>query len=291
MSQFKPATHNKFCISTRYSLLKIILISFCFFTKLYSQSFHLKRDSEFIKNYQIEVYGKINQLFISENSLVEIPLQSIAVSDSLLVLDLDRNISYNLYKEELIVQNTVLFFTSGQTIETIIINNKKKELSIGIEDKGSSSKLYMLPNVTKIVEIHEDQSYLNKKIKKIRYYFSSGKHPASGEKIDKESTKIIPIMYTCDSVDCKNPQRLLPDIEVNFGENNKYLEIDVSHRNIIIDENFKNIYVGFISLGSFVMKMKKTDKIGENKCYNVGEDFSWFRQATYQCPIIFILIE
>lgn len=271
---------------------KIFLFIFLVCSVFYSaQNFQLKKDTELIKNYQIEVYGKTNQLFISENGIVDIPLESINNADNFIIIDLDKKMDYHLYKEELKIKDDVLYFSSGKIIETVVINNKKEELLIGIEDKGGSSRLYILPDNTRIVEIPENQSYIGKKIKKIRYYFSSGKHPVSGEKIDKNDTKIIAFMYTCESADCKDPKYLLPKTEVNFMGNSKYLEIDVSHRNIIIDENFKNIYVGFVSLGRFVIKMKKSDKIGDNKCYNSNEELQWFRQATYHCPVIFLSIE
>lgn len=273
-------------------LQKFFLFVFLICSVAYSaQNFQLKKDSELVKNYQIEVYGKTSQLFISENGVVDIPLESINNAKNFVIIDLDKNRDYHLYKEELKIKDSVLYFSSGKIIEPVVINNKNKELLIGIKDKGGSSKLYILPDYAKIVEIPVDSSYLKKKIKKIRYYFSGGKHPVSRIKINKESTKIIPILYTCDSVDCKNPQKLIPEIEANFGENNKYLEIDVSHRNLTIDESFKNIYVGFISLGSFVIKMKKVDKIGDNKCYNAGGELEWFRKVTYKCPVIFLSIE
>lgn len=291
MNQFRPVLRNLFCSSCSYSLLKIILISFCFFTKLYSQNFRLKKDSVFIENYQIELYGTLNQLFVSTDGAVEIPLQSIRSSDSLLISDLDQNIHYSLHSDEISIKHTVLSFSTGKIIEAIVLSNKKKESLIGITDTGNSSKLYMRPDVVKIVEIPENQLNINKKIKKIRYYFSGGRHPVLGVKIERENTKIIPILFTCDSVNCKKPERLIPDLEVHFEKGKKYLEIDVSHRNIIIDEKFKNIYVGFFAWDSFVMKMKKTDKIGENKCYNAGEELEWFKEATYHCPVIFLVIE
>lgn len=291
MNQFRPALRNLFCTSCRYSLLKIILIGFCFFTKLYSQNFRLKKDSVFIENYQIELYGTLNQIFVSAEGAVEIPLQSINSSDSLLISDLNQNIHYSLHRNEVKIHHTVLSFSTGKIIETVVLSNKKKESLIGITDTGSSSKLYMKADAVKIVEIPENQLNVNKKIKKIRYYFSGGRHPVSGVKIDKENTKIIPVLFTCDAIDCKNPERLIPDIEVNFEKGSKYLEIDVSHRNIMIDENFKNIYIGFFAKDSFVMKMKKTDKIGENKCYNAGPELEWFREATYHCPVIFLVVE
>ncbi|MCE3077163.1 hypothetical protein [Chryseobacterium gwangjuense] len=271
---------------------KLFLFIFISCSIVYSaQGFQLKKDSELVKNYQIEVYGKTSQLFISENGVVDIPLENIHNAETFVIVDLDKKIDYHLYKEELKIKDSVLNFSSGKIIETVVINNEKKELLIGIEDKGGSSRLYILPDVTRMIEIPKSESYLDKKIKKIRYYFSSGRHPISGEKIDKSNTKIIAFMYTCESADCKNPQYLLPKTEVNFTGNGKYLEIDVSHRNLIIDENFKNIYVGFISLGNFVIKMKKAHKIGDNKCYNANEELQWFRQATYHCPVIFLSIE
>jgi len=233
-----------------------------------AQGFQLKKDSELVKNYQIEVYGKSTQLFISENGVVDIPLESIHNAETFVIVDLDKKTDYHLYKEELKIKDSVLNFSSGKIIETVVINNEKKELLIGIEDKGGSSRLYILPDVTRMIEIPKSESYL-----------------------DKSNTKIIAFMYTCESADCKNPQYLLPKTEVNFTGNGKYLEIDVSHRNLIIDENFKNIYVGFISLGNFVIKMKKAHKIGDNKCYNANEELQWFRQATYHCPVIFLSIE
>ncbi|WP_426274182.1 hypothetical protein ACN9MN_09235 [Chryseobacterium sp. S-02] len=272
---------------------KLFLFIFSCCSVIYSaQNFQLKKDSEFIKNYQIEMYGKTNQLFISENGVVDIPLENINKAESFIIIDLDKKIDYHLYKEELKIKDSVLNFSSGKIIETVVINNDKiKELLIGIEDKGFSLKHFMLPDISKIVEIPEDSSYLNKKIKKISYYFTGGKHPLSREKIDKNNTSILAFIYTCESADCPNPQYLLPKTEVNFMDNGKYLEIDVSHRNIVIDENFKNIYVGFTSLGSFVVKMKRTHKIGENKCYNAQEKYHWMKQDTYHCPIIFLSIE
>lgn len=194
-------------------------------------------------------------------------------------------------KEELKIQNDILNFFSGKVIEAVIINSKKKGLTIGIDDKGSSSRLYLRPDNSRIVEIPGKKSYQDKKIKKVRYYFSSGKHPVSGERIDKSDTRIIAFIYTCESADCKNPLYILPKTEVNFSGTGKYLEIDLSYKNIVIDEDFKNIYVGFVSLGSFVIKMKKAHKIGENKCYTADQDLKWFRPATYHCPVIFLIIE
>lgn len=256
-----------------------------------AQSFQLKKDAEFIQNYQIEVYGKTNHLFISENGIVDISLESLNNAENFVIVDLDKKTDYHLYKEELKIKDSVLYFSSGKTIETVVINNKKEEVLIGIEDKGGTSRLYIRPGTSRMVEIPENKRYAGKKIKKIRYYFSGGKHPVTGERVDKSDTKIIAFMYTCESADCKNPQYLFPKTEVNFIGTGKYLEIDVNHRNISIDETFKNVYVGFVSLGSFVIKMKKAHKIGDNKCYNTNEELQWFRQATYHCPVIFLSIE
>lgn len=268
-----------------------VFIFLCCSAVYTAQNFQLKKDSEFIKNYQIEIYGQENQLFISENGAVDIPLESINKAESFIIIDLDKKIDYHLYKEELKIKDSVLNFSSGKIIETVIINGKKEETLIGIEDKGWASRLYIRPGTSRMVEIPENKLYIGKKINKIRYYFSGGKHPVTGERIDKSDTKIIAFMYTCESADCKNPQYLFPKTEVNFTGNGKYLEIDVNHRNIIIDETFKNIYVGFVSLGSFVIKMKKANKIGENKCYNVEEKLQWYGRATYHCPVIFLSIE
>lgn len=271
---------------------KLFLFAFLFCSGLcFTQNFQLKKDSELVKNYQIEIYGQENQLFISENGIVDIPLEIINKAETFVIIDLDKKIDYHLYKEELKIKDSVLYFSQGKIIETVIVNSKKEEVLIGIEDKGWASRLYIRPGTSRMVEIPENKVYVGKKIKKIRYYFSGGKHPVTGERVDKSDTKIIAFMYTCESADCKNPQYLLPKTEVNFTGSGKYLEIDVNHRNIIIDETFKNIYVGFVSLGSFVIKMKKANKIGENKCYHVEEERQWFKQATYHCPVIFLSIE
>ncbi|SHF27884.1 hypothetical protein SAMN05443633_103443 [Chryseobacterium arachidis] len=275
---------------TNYPKLLLFIFLICSLVCT-AQNFQLKKDSEFIKNYQIEVYGKANQLFISDNGFADIPLESINNAEKFIIIDLDRKIDYQIYKEELKVRDSVLYFSSGIIIEPVIIANKKRGMWIGIEDKGWSIKHFMQPDVSKIVEIPVDSSYLHKKIKKIRYYFTGGKHPLSKQKINKNDTGIIAFMYACESADCKDPQYLLPRMEVNFTDNGKYLEIDVSHRNIKIDENFKNVYVGFVSLGNFVVKMKRTHKIGENKCYRSEEKYHWMKQDTYHCPIIFLSIE
>lgn len=275
------------------SLLKFLLIGFWFFFGIVkAQIYQLQKDAEFINNFQIELIGEKHLLFISDGGFVTIPTQNITDSDKVIIIDKDSNTNYSLSKEELRIKDSILYFSTGKLIEAITLTNKKKEeMRIGIDDKGSSSKLYIQPDIARIVEIPQNSLYIGRKIKKIKYYFSGGKHPVSGERINKNDTEIIALMYTCEKADCKDPKFILPETEIHFTENNKYLEVDLGHRNIIIDESFKNIYVGFISLGNFVVKQKKADKINDNKCYNTGAKLEYYRLATHKCPIISLVIE
>lgn len=256
-------------------------------THFYSQQFQLKIDSSLVNNFQIEMYGEENKMYISEEGNVEIPFEKITKSDSIKIIDLEKNKIYNLFKDEIKNLDGTLFFSSGKVIETVSINRKKNRFSLGILDSGASSKLYMLPDLTKIVEIPDVSKYKGKQIKKIVYYVSGGKHPVSKEKFVKENSQIIPILYTCESVDCKDKYELIPNYLVGFS-GNKYLEIDLRHHNIVINDQFVNIYVGFSTVEQMVFKMKNVKRIGDNKCYNVEEKYNWFKEATYHCPIVFL---
>lgn len=46
-------------------------------------------------------------------------------------------------------------------------------------------------------------------------------------------------------------------MEVNYIEGEKYMEVELSHKNLFIDENFQNIYLGYISLGYDVVRQKR----------------------------------
>ena len=202
-----------------------------------------------------------------------------------------RQVLYDLYAEELKIKDNVLHFSSGMIIDQIVIE-KRKEMILGIEDKnGGSYRLYMMPDIIKIDEIPVLKSLENKKIKKIRYYLGEGKHPISKIQTEKEMIKIIPILYFCESVDCLNPKILIPEIEVGFADNKKYIEVDLRNKNIIIEENSTNIYVGYKTLGYYVTKMKKANKIGDVKCYIAAGKPLSYKQTTYSCPIISLIIE
>lgn len=260
-------------------------------TLCFSQSLKLKNDSLFVKNFQIEFLGEKNYLFVSHDGSAEIPFQNFRQFSKVNIIDLERNVLYDLYAEELKIKDNVLHFSSGKLIEPIAMD-KRKEMIIGIEEKGGGSyRLYMIPDIIRIDEIPVLKSYENKKIKKIRYYFSAGKHPQYNIKTEKEMIKIIPILYSCDSIDCKDPKTLIPEMEVGFTENEKYLEVDLRNKNIVIDENSKNIYVGFETLGYYVTKMKKAKKLGDSKCYAAAGEPLRYKQTTHSCPVISLIIE
>jgi hypothetical protein len=80
-------------------------------------------------------------------------------------------------------------------------------------------------------------------------------------------------------------------MEVGFAENKKYVEVDLRNKNIVLDENSKNIYVGFQSLGYYVTKMKKANKLGDIKCYGAAGQPLLYKQATHSCPVISLMIE
>lgn len=256
----------------------------------YAQALKLKKDSLYIKNFQIEFLGEKNYLFISNEGSAEIPFNNFQQFSKINIIDLDNDVLYDLYGDELKLDDNVLYFSQGKIIEPVVIN-KKKEMIIGMDDKGSSYKLYIMPDVIKIVQIPIIETYKTRKIKKIKYYFEGGRHPQSGLKIQKQNTKIIPILYSCETVDCKDPKELISETEVGFAENSKYLEVDLRHKNIILDENSKYIYVGFKSLDFYVTKMKKVNKIGDNKCYNAAGQPLIYKMNMYSCPIISLILE
>lgn len=76
---------------------------------------------------------------------------------------------YDLYSEELKINENELQLSSGKQIEEVVVLGKKNETVIGIDAKGGLMKLFSLPNSSKIVEIPEVESrYNGKRIKKIR---------------------------------------------------------------------------------------------------------------------------
>lgn len=272
-------------------VFNILILMILSSTLCLAQGFQLKHDSHDIKNFQIEFLGEKNYVFVSHDGFTDIPFQNFQQFSKINIIDLDTNISYDLYAEELKMKDGILYFSSGKSIESVVID-KRKEMMIGIEEKGGGSyRLYIIPNIIKIDEIPVLTSYENRKIKKIRYYLSEGKHPLYKIRTEKEMIRIIPILYSCESVDCKDPKTLIPEMEVGFTENEKYLEVDLRNKNIVLDENSKNIYVGYETLGYYVTKMKKAKKIGDHKCYNAVRQPLSYKQITYSCPIISLIIE
>ncbi|MGD1319351.1 hypothetical protein [Chryseobacterium sp. 2R14A] len=257
-----------------------------------AQIFKLKKDASFIENYQIEITAKKNYLFISNNGFVELPFDEIKEISKIKIVDLDKDAVYDLYSEELKIKENELHFSSGKQIEEVVVLGKKNETVIGIDAKGGLMKLFSLPNSSKIVEIPEvGNLYEGKKIKKIRYYFTGGNNTLYDVKTDKMDTRIVPILYTCSSAGCKDKKLLIPEMEVGFTENSKYLEINLSHHHIFIDESFKNLYVGYIALDYHVVKQKRVEKIGNNKCYNNFPELNSIKEITYRCPVISVVIE
>ncbi|MCD1115918.1 hypothetical protein [Chryseobacterium turcicum] len=287
------AMYSVECINKIRSLLSFFLLGFLFLPSLFfSQQFKLKKDAQYINNYQIDVTANKNYVFVSSDGLVDIPLDSIKNISKLKIVDLDKNSTYDLYREELKVRNGDLYFTSGKLIDSIIIGNKKKEIIIGIEAKGWISNLYTIPERKVVVEIPiKGKNYEDKKIKKIKFYFTGGYNTLYNVKTSKKDIKIIPILYTCESVDCKDKNILIPEMEVSFTEKSKYLEVDVSHHDVFINKDFKNIYVGYITLDYFIVKQKKVDKIADNKCYNLDLHSEWFRESKHKCPVVSIVLE
>lgn len=256
-----------------------------------AQKFQLKKDADFIKNYQIEFTAQKNYVFVSENGFIEIPFNEIGEISKIKIIDLDNDTAYDLYTEELKINKELLQFSSGKLIDQVILSNKKEAI-IGIDAKGGLMKHFTTPNSSKIVEIPEvDEQYEGRKIKKIRYYFTGGNNTLYDVKTNKMDIRIIPILYTCSTADCKDKKNLIPEMEVGFSENSKYLEVDLSHRNILIDQSFKNLYVGYLTLDFLVVKQKKIEKIGNNKCYNNFPDQNVIREAVGRCPVISVILE
>jgi len=277
--------------------MKLIKKLSCLFTFLTvwswinAQQFQLKKDSELIKNYQIELIADKNYVFVSENGHVKIPFDEIGTVSKIKILNLDNYTAYVLYREELKADHNYLQFSSGKLIEQVVLTNKKETI-IGIEAKGGLMKLYSMPNSSKIVEIPDvDSLYTGKKIKKIRYFMTGGNNTLYNVKTNKMDIRIIPILYTCKSVDCADKKILIPEMEVGFTENSKYLEVNLGQHDIFIDEKFKNLYVGYIAIDYLVVKQKKIEKIGNNKCYNNFPEQHAIRKASVRCPVISVILE
>lgn len=277
----------------RTSLLKILLIGLFLFSRILfaQQQYQLKKDSLYIKNFQLEFIAEKNYLYISDEGFVQIPTEHLHDASKIKITDLDNSFIYDLYPEELKNSAEVLTFSTGKVIEPVIISNTK-ELTIGIDNKGALTNLYTIPEKTVIIEVPlKDKAYENKKIKKLRYYFTGGYNSLHKVKSNKNNIRIIPILYTCESVNCIDKKNLTPEIEIGYTKKNKYLEVDLSHYNIFIGEHTKNLYVGYTTLDYFVVKQKKTKKIGDNKCYNSNIQAKYYKEDEYSCPVISIIIQ
>ncbi|MBD3903749.1 hypothetical protein LNP80_11245 [Chryseobacterium sp. C-39] len=275
------------------SLLKIFLIGLFLCSKvLFAQhQYQLKKDSHYIKNFQIEFIAEKNYLYISDEGFVQIPIEHLHNASKIKITDLDDSFIYDLYPEELKNSAEGLIFSTGKVIETVIIGNTK-ELTIGIDNKGALTNLYTIPEKTVIVEVPlKDKGYENKKIKKLRYYFTGGYNSLYKVKSNNNNIRITPILYTCESVNCLDKKKIIPEIEIGYTKKNKYLEVDLNHYNIIIDESSENLYVGYTTLDYFVVKQKKTKKIGDNKCYNSNIQAKYYKEDEYSCPVISIIIQ
>jgi len=279
-------------INKKNCLLKFFLIGFLFLPNIiFSQTFKLRKSSDYIKSYQIEFITNKNYLFVSDNGWVEIPFNQIGNFSKIKITDFDSDISYDLYPEELKIKEGELQFLSETLIEPVLLTKKAEKL-IGIDSKGGLSNLYIRSNSSKIIEIPEIGSqYEGSKIKKIRYYFSGGNNTLYDVKTSKKNINIVPILYTCDSVNCKNKKLLIPEMEVGFTGKSKFLEVDISNYNIFIEENDENLYVGYIALEYFVVKQKKTQKIGNLKCYNNFPEVNEVRESSIRCPVISIIVQ
>lgn len=271
--------------------LLCLLTFLSIYNQINAQQFQLKKDADLIKNYQIELIAEKHYMFVSEDGFVKIPFDEIGMVSKIKVHNLDNDTAYDLYREELKINKGYLEFSSGKPIEQVILGGKK-EILIGIEAKGGLMKLYSIPNSSKIVEIPAvDSLYDGRKIKKIRYFMTGGNNTLYDVKVNKMDIRIIPILYTCSSVDCKDKKILIPEMEVGFTENGKYLEANLSHYNIFIDQSFKNLYVGYIAVDYHVVKQKKIEKIGNNKCYNNFYKQNVIRKAPERCPVISVVLE
>ncbi|MCC2589735.1 hypothetical protein [Chryseobacterium sp. MFBS3-17] len=125
----------------------------------------------------------------------------------------------------------------------------------------------------------------------MRYSFVGGKHPAYKFKIARQNTTILPLLYTCESVDSQNPRKLIPEMEVNYIEGEKYMEVELSHKNLFIDENFQNIYLGYISLGYDVVRQKRKEKVGDIKCYRGSTRHQGYREVVRKCSVMSLIVQ
>lgn len=69
-------------------------------------------------------------------------------------------------------------------------------------------------------------------------------------------------------------------MEMNYIEGEKYMEVELSHKNLFIDENFQNIYLGYISLGYDVVRQKRKEKVGDIKCYRGSTRHQGYRDSS-----------
>ena len=279
-------------IKSFINLRSLFIIGFLFFSlNSFAQSKRVKSDSIYLNNFQIELTADKNYIFISKEGIVDIPFDSIRNLTKISIVDFDNNTSFFLFPEELKFKDGDIVVSSGKLIDPITIK-KKQEQSIGIEHKGGSSKHFIRSNSSRILEIpNVNKQYQGRKIKKLRYYFTGGNNTLYDIKTLKKDIRIIPILFTCESVDCKNRKILIPEMEIRFLDNSKFLEVDLRQHDIFIDNTFQNLYVGYIALNYFVVKEKKVEKIAPIKCYNNFPELNATRINTHKCPIITVVLE
>lgn len=142
-------------ILKRLSLLKFIYVGLLFCSNfLFAQQFQLKIDSDYLKNYQIEIdkQGK-SSLFLSNNGFVNIFNDDFLGAKNIIIVDLDKQFTYRLYNDELKIKDSVLYFTSGKLIEEVVISSNKNSIELGIPHKGATTKLYTMPDIISVIEI------------------------------------------------------------------------------------------------------------------------------------------